>query len=71
MIYLLAQDHGSLRYLAAQLVEEGLEEGATAMTSEQALLFSRFVEATRWHAAREETMLGLVCEDRSLRASAS
>lgn len=54
---LMEQDHNGMRILARRLAEAGFSETSSSMTGEQALLFSRFVEAIRWHISREETML--------------
>jgi hypothetical protein len=55
-IFLLEQDHGGLRTLAGRLKHGGLTEDATGLSGETAIQFSRFVEATRWHMAREESI---------------
>lgn len=56
LLFLLEQDHGGLRTLAARLKQAGLTEEATTLSGEAAILFSRFVEATRWHMTREESI---------------
>ena len=68
-LFLLEQDHGGLRTLAQRLRHGGLDREASALSGDAAILFSRFVEATRWHMAREEGIFrGVLEQERSAKA---
>lgn len=56
VLMMIEQDHSALRTLAQRLEHAGLVDDAAGLSDEAALLFSRFVEATRWHMAREESI---------------